>query len=174
GLSRVAGSQSSPARRNATRGEICVMEAEPVEGEPAVNGIEASENGAPPPRNSRQGPARANVRQIRELPSRAIHPATQAIAAEHQRIDDPAAHACSLGGEPAEIGIDGLENAPHLGRIVGTESSVEGCDEDFADAAKANAQRAFPRVTAAQLRRREGGVQDEQRPPPMRSTRPKL
>jgi hypothetical protein len=152
------------------------MEAEPVEGEPAVNGIEAVENGALPPRDSRQGPPGADVRQIRELAGRAIHPDPQAVAAEHHRVADGAAHRYSLGGEAAEIDVDGFKVFAHFGGMDGNKGAIEAIDEDVTNVLEMRAHRDVAGVKLPLLKQCGIGSQGKQAPPfpPNRGSCPSL
>src|SRR5262249_1549888 len=89
---RVAGPQSSPTRRDAPRREISIMKTDAVQYEPVMNRTQTPKDRRPPPGHSRHGPPGTDMSQVGKVAGRALHPTSEAVTAEHQRIGDGTAH----------------------------------------------------------------------------------
>src|SRR5438874_733249 len=67
GARRVTVSFAAPAGKNAAMEKVAVVEAEPVEGQPAKQRVELRKDPAPAPRHARERPARADMDEIGEV-----------------------------------------------------------------------------------------------------------
>ena len=67
GASSVAALFATPAGENAAMVKVGVVEAKPIESEPAKEGVELRQDPAPAPRHARERPTRPNVSKIDEV-----------------------------------------------------------------------------------------------------------
>lgn len=128
------------------------METEPIISKPMMDGIQAAKDRPAPPGNSCEGPPGTDVGQVSEVGGGGIHPGAQAIATEHHRVCDGVTHRRSFRGEPAQIGLEGLEIVAHLARIVATQRVIETGDEHLSDTLQPPARRSVAGMEPPQVK----------------------